>query len=170
MPDKRTRRTLLSRGAITVAGVVTLAGCLSEDDMSGGDSEMTTAEPTKSSTSTVASETPTADHTVIVAPNGNLVFEPAQLTLAPGEAVEWIWDTNLHSVTVDATPSGSVWSGTGESTHEEGFTHRHTFDVAGSYEYHCSPHQGSGMIGTLQVGNADTATSTPGRGGANNPY
>jgi plastocyanin len=140
------------------------------DDVQGDEGTITTAEPTSSPTPTAAPETPATDHTVIVAPGGSLVFEPAQLTVAPGETVTWMWDSGLHSVTVDSQPSESAWSGTGNSTHDEAFTHTHTFDIAGKYEYYCTPHQGSGMVGTIQVGDTDTPTSTPGGGDANSPY
>ena len=33
----------------------------------------------------------------------------------------------------------------------EGESYRHAFEVAGTYEYFCIPHEGSGMVGTVRV-------------------
>ncbi|MBX0287616.1 PKD domain-containing protein [Halomicroarcula sp. F28] len=90
-----------------------------------------------------------ADKTVTVAPDGNHEFSPADLTVEPGTTVTFTWDAGGHTVTVDSQPDDASWSGV-DSTQSEGHTLTHTFDVEGTYEYHCQPHQ-SHMQGTITV-------------------
>jgi len=158
------RRDFLRRTA--PFGLVALAGC------SGSGSDPTD-EPTATATATpTATESPTAtpdaDLIVEVGPGGDLVFDPATATVDVGATVAWVWRSANHSVTVEATPADADWSGTGTTLHDAGFVHEHTFDVAGVYDYYCDPHRGSGMEGTLTVGDAtptetatDTETETP---------
>ncbi|MFB6118810.1 plastocyanin/azurin family copper-binding protein [Halosegnis sp.] len=144
-------------------GAVALAGC------SGGgtDTETSTATPTETPTPTpTASPTPDADLTVIVGPDGNLVYDPEQATVDVGATVAWVWDSGGHSVTVESTPDGADWSGTGTTLHDAGYVHEHTFDTEGVYDYYCNPHRSAGMIGQLTVGDAtptptETETDTP---------
>ena len=80
--------------------------------------------------------------------NGNLVFEPAEVSIAAGESVHFI--NNMlppHNVVVEDHP---------ELSHEglamlpgEDFTI--DFPEAGDYTYWCAPHKGAGMIGTIHV-------------------
>ncbi len=93
---------------------------------------------------------PAADETVTVAPDGTHEFSPADLDIEPGETVAFEWDADGHTVTVDSQPDDADWSGV-DSTQSQGHTHTHTFDVAGTYEYYCRPHQ-SQMQGTITVG------------------
>jgi plastocyanin len=179
MNPEPTRRALLARSALTLAGVTALAGCTSD----GGDdgtpapteppTDETTATPTEAATSTDGGGS-SADHTVAVGPGGSLVFDPAELTVDPGATVEFTWESNFHTVTVESQPDGANWSGTGEETHDSGYTLTHTFEVAGTYEYYCQPHRSSGMEGTVVVGDGGgggDATTTGGSGGRNDgPY
>jgi len=179
MSRRPTRRALLARSALTLAGVTALAGCTS--DGGGEGTPASTEPPTDDATSTPA-ETgtttdgggSTADHTVVVGPGGSLVFDPAELTVDPGATVEFTWESNFHTVAVESQPDGANWSGTGTETHDSGYTHTHTFEVAGTYEYYCQPHRSSGMVGTVQVGEGGggggDATSSGGSGGGNDPY
>ena len=80
--------------------------------------------------------------------NGNLVFEPAEVSIAAGESVHFI--NNMlppHNVVVEDHP---------ELSHEalamlpgEDFTI--DFPEPGDYTYWCAPHKGAGMIGTVHV-------------------
>ncbi|WP_276273022.1 plastocyanin/azurin family copper-binding protein [Haloarcula litorea] len=122
----------------------------------------TTATETSTATATATdTETPTAtatatpagdpDQRVAVAPDG-FVFEPETFEIAVGDTVQWVWEGGGHNVEPTATPSGSDWRGTpGDDTYPEGYTHSHTFAVAGEYEYHCVPHQSLGMDGSFAV-------------------
>lgn len=161
---RHTRRAVLGAAAAMTTG---LAGCLGGggDGADGGGadsgSEPTpTATPEPTATATAAS-TVQADETVVVGPDGDLVFDPSELRIDVGTTVLWRWDSGGHTVTVESQPNGADWQGTGQQIQSAGFTHVHTFEVAGTYEYICVPHESAGMVGTVVVGEAETATPTP---------
>ena len=80
--------------------------------------------------------------------NGNLVFEPAEVSIAAGESVHFV--NNMlppHNVVVEDHP---------ELSHEGlAFAPGESFDIAfsepGDYTYWCAPHKGAGMIGHVYV-------------------
>jgi len=80
--------------------------------------------------------------------NGNLVFEPAEVSIAAGESVHFV--NNMlppHNVVVEDHP---------ELSHEGlAFAPGESFDIAfpdaGDYTFWCAPHKGAGMIGTVHV-------------------
>jgi plastocyanin len=172
---RHTRRAVLGSAAAMATG---LAGCTgSQDGGSGGDgsdggseptptgtSEPTptaTPEPTSTDTATPTPEaTAAADETVVVGPDGDLVFDPAELRVEVGATVLWRWDSGGHTVTVESQPDGADWRATGQETHESGHTHTHTFEVAGTHEYVCLPHESAGMVGSVTVGDAGTSGSS----------
>jgi plastocyanin len=168
-PDVRRRELLGTLPAAPLAGI---AGCLG-----GGDDEGTptpspepTATPDPTATSTdsptpgatdeptdtpTRTETPTAtataDLTVRVGPGGNLVFDPETFEVAAGDTVRWVWDSPGHNVSPGSQPDDADWPGDDESTYGSDHTDAYTFDVPGSYEYHCDPHQSAGMTGSFTV-------------------
>lgn len=152
MTELTSRRRLLALGGTALA--TTLAGCGGDggdggagggDGDDGGD-----ATPTATSTPTSGSDGGGTQE-ITVGPGGDLVFDPAEVTVPAGTTVEWIWESSFHTVTPQSQPEDADWSGTGTETHDEGYTHSHAFDVAGTYEYYCDPHRGQGMVGTLTV-------------------
>ena len=80
--------------------------------------------------------------------NGNLVFDPAEVTISAGESVHFV--NNMlppHNVIVEDRP---------DLGHEAlAMLPGEEFDVAfpevGDYTYWCGPHKGAGMIGTVHV-------------------
>ena len=80
--------------------------------------------------------------------NGNLVFEPTEVSIAAGESVHFV--NNMlppHNVVVEDHP---------ELSHEGlAFAPGESFDIAfsepGDYTYWCAPHKGAGMIGHVHV-------------------
>jgi|TARA_B100000073_G_C23429570_1_gene450649 plastocyanin len=80
--------------------------------------------------------------------DGNLVFEPAEVSISAGESVHFV--NNMlppHNVVVEDHP---------EISHEglammPGEEFDVTFSEAGDYTYWCGPHKGAGMIGTVHV-------------------
>ncbi|WP_049893557.1 plastocyanin/azurin family copper-binding protein [Halogranum rubrum] len=99
--------------------------------------------------------------TVAVGPGNSLVFEPAELAIAPGTTVEFVWESDGHNVVPESVPEGASWEGTGPESElfDTGHTYTHTFSTLGDYEYVCSPHATAGMVGTI------TVTENPGSGG-----
>ena len=85
---------------------------------------------------------------VIMGSNGNLVFDPAEITISAGDTVHF--ENNMlppHNIIVEGRPDlsrESLMFAPGESQDI-------TFADAGDCEYWCGPHKGAGMIGTVHV-------------------
>ena len=82
------------------------------------------------------------------------MFDPAELTIATGTTVNFVWESDLHNIVVDSQPEGAGWEGTEGgpgTTYDTGHTYSHTFETAGTYEYACEPHRAAGMLGTVVV-------------------
>ena len=87
--------------------------------------------------------------------SGDLYFEPAKVTIKPGDTVVWLqYDSdNEHNVVAypNLIPEGTqpfesqMMTRIGESWSM-------TFDTEGSYFYHCHPHEAAGMKGLIVVG------------------
>ena len=80
--------------------------------------------------------------------DGNLIFEPSDVTISAGESVHFV--NNMlppHNVIVEGRP---------DLAHESlamlpGEEFDITFNDPGDYTYWCAPHKGAGMIGTVHV-------------------
>lgn len=106
---------------------------------------------------------PSAD--VIAAPEGELRFEPEDLTVSVGETVRWGFAQAGHNVscrpghaeTVVLPDGADPFASYGPDDDpdvtdvQRGGTYQHTFDVAGSYTFVCIPHVDDGMVGTIEV-------------------
>jgi plastocyanin len=140
--SRRRARTFGRRGAIAAVAtgfLGSLAGCSLEPSFSDAD--------------------------VTAGPDGDAVFEPAELTVAAGDTVTWGFASAGHNVSCrpddservalpdDAEPFASY--GSEESPQgslvPRGETYEHTFDVSGEYVYVCIPHVSRGMVGTIHV-------------------
>ena len=94
-------------------------------------------------------------------------FDPERLRVDPGTTVRWVNDSEVgHTVTAyeEGIPERAGYFASGGFDSERaarndvregllaaGETYEHTFDVGGTYEYFCVPHEGSGMTGTVVV-------------------
>lgn len=125
------RRTVLkAAGGIAGAGMLGLAGCTSGGPGNGD------------------------ENTVTVGPNGDLSFDPKEITVETGTTVTWVWESDNHNVVVESQPDGANWEGTegGESDlYDEGHEYEFAFETTGAYEYFCAPHKSAGMVGTVVV-------------------
>ena len=85
---------------------------------------------------------------VTMGSNGNLVFEPAEISISAGDTVTFVNGMlPPHNVIVEDHPELShdgLLFAPGESFDV-------TFPEAGDYTYWCAPHKGAGMIGTAHV-------------------
>lgn len=97
----------------------------------------------------------------------NFTFTPKNLTINAGDMVNWTqMDAMMHTVTSDDGVSPGFDSGLLEMNE----TYVHTFDEAGEYPYHCTPHiLNPNMHGTITVLAASTnlpvvSLSSPGKG------
>ena len=80
--------------------------------------------------------------------DGNLVFDPSELTIAAGESV-----TITNG---DLPPHNFVVADHAELSHPDlafvgGESFTVTFDEPGDYEFQCEPHAGAGMKGVIHV-------------------
>jgi plastocyanin len=92
---------------------------------------------------------------------GMLAFEPAKLSVKPGDTIEWVNNkVPPHNVVFDAAknPSKSADLAKGLS-HKQllmspGQKQTTTIPAdapAGEYTFYCEPHRGAGMVGKLTV-------------------
>lgn len=104
----------------------------------------------------------TRQDTTVVTMTNSLDFEPAEVTIRPGETVVWKNTTVLvHTVTAipDSAanpehvhlPDGADPFASGRL--DPGATFQHTFTASGTYDYFCIPHEAAGMLGTVVVKN-----------------
>ena len=156
------RRHILKGGGVGLA--IGLAGCTGKLGTDGSEASHHTeggthedgghggaiGEPVKQAT--VAMNTAENSHH----------FTPHIIWVKPGGTVTWEVDSGSHTTTAyhpetdkplripdDATP----WdSGT---LSEKGATFEHSFETKGVYDYYCSPHEATGMIGSVIVGEPD---------------
>jgi plastocyanin len=84
--------------------------------------------------------------TVTVGPGGSLTYEPAELTIAPGTAVKFVWDSGGHNVNAKNGKWGHL------PLEDKGFSYTTPpFKQMGSQDYWCDPHKSAGMKGTITV-------------------
>lgn len=97
---------------------------------------------------------------------GMLVFDPAKLTIKPGDTVEWVNNkVPPHNVVFDGAKNPAKSTDLAKSlSHKQllmspGQKTTTTFpaDVApGEYTFYCEPHRGAGMIGRVIVESAES--------------
>ena len=91
--------------------------------------------------------------------NNCFCFQPASVTIHPGDTVRWTWSSTGHSSTSGnpGAPNG-LWD---SGILSQGAAFTHTFNTVGSFPYYCTPHGACcGMRGTVTVTNP-TPTPTP---------
>ncbi len=85
---------------------------------------------------------------------GELLFEPARIEIKSGDTVTWVQvdEFNEHNVVSypDGIPKGADLF-EGPLLNEVGQKYSVTFTKAGTYRYHCHPHEALGMRGEVIV-------------------
>jgi plastocyanin len=76
----------------------------------------------------------------------NFVFVPADINIAVGDTVEWQWIEGTHTTTSNSTSGQNVWDAPVDFSHQ---VFRFVITSPGIHNYHCTPHQSMGMIGTI---------------------
>lgn len=94
--------------------------------------------------------TASAQGTPVVEMHDNY-FDPVGLFVEPGTTVRFTVAAGSHSATADAkrTPSDAAPFDSGVI--DDG-GYEHTFEMAGTYDYYCIPHESMGMVGRIVVG------------------
>lgn len=98
-----------------------------------------------------------------------VAFEPATITVSAGDEVVWYNNSaRAHSITAyeDGIPTEAAYFATGGYDSEaaareawdgmngaitNGQRYAHTFEVPGTYNYFCIPHERAGMVGKVVV-------------------
>jgi plastocyanin len=99
-----------------------------------------------SSTEDGASSGATSANTVTLT---GTAFEPATITVKVGQTVTWKWATGTHDVKSGASCTADGTFSSGDPV--AGATFEQKFDTAGTFDYFCSVHCGSGMVGKVIV-------------------
>jgi len=99
---------------------------------------------------------------VAVGPNGQNVFEPAEVYVKPGDTVKWVWEGPGHNVHATEVPEEGGWDVQTEVTGPP-FDYSHTFEgPTGEYNYVCDPHASLGMEGVVIVNESGSAPAQEG--------
>ena len=74
-------------------------------------------------------------------------FAPNSLNVSIGDTVEWRWSSGIHTTTSTSIPGGATpWNSPLNSTTT---SFQYVVAMAGVYNYKCTPHELSGMIGSF---------------------
>lgn len=163
--DESRRRVLRRVGAVgAAAGLTGLAGCSGGGDDGNGDGGAT---DTPTVTTTRAPTTTAPDDGNLVEMTDTLKYVPETIEVGVGETVTWeTVGAVAHSVTAyaDRIPAEADYFASGgfdsqgaaseaypDGAVGQGETYEHTFDVPGTYEYYCIPHESGGMVGEVVV-------------------
>ncbi|NHX35756.1 MULTISPECIES: plastocyanin/azurin family copper-binding protein [Halolamina] len=189
--DALSRRSFLRAGTVGAATAATAGTAAAQEGTetatptgtsNGTATGTSTGNGTATGTSTGGGGGGGETHTVDM--TDDLVFDPDEITIAPGDTIVWEnVGTVGHSVTAyeDEIPEEAEYFASGGFDAEQpardaypeqgdipgGESYEHTFEVEGEYGYFCIPHEQVGMVGTVIV-SAD-AGGDGGGGGAAGP-
>lgn len=170
------RRVLEATGGTAVVGLAGCTGTDTQTDDGEPDSESTETEPSDDESEMdhdetddgddghdeeVGDPTDTATVTMSTTGDGNH-FDPHVVRVTVGGTVTFTNESGTHSSTAyhpendqpQLVPDGAAAWDSGLLS-EDGATFEHTFDTEGVYHYHCNPHETTGMIGSIIVGEPD---------------
>jgi plastocyanin len=159
------RRLIL--GVCVVLALLAGSRCNDDDTVTGpGPVPQATATPAPPGAPTatptppgVPTATPTALPSIAkivdVGPGGGNTFTDREsgnttTTIRPGDSVQWVWVSGVHSTTSGSCTGACQPDGTWDSGAGSGMTFTHTFMQAGTFPYFCTVH-GSMMQGTVVV-------------------
>ncbi len=162
--DALSRRTFLRAGT---AGTVTATAAGTATAQEGTETVTPAGNDTTTGTDTGGGgggggEIRTVDMT------DGLVFDPEEITVAAGDTVVWENVGSVgHSVTAyeaEIPEAADYWASGGFDNEDDaranypqrgdvpgGESYQHTFETTGTHGYFCIPHEGVGMVGTVEV-------------------
>jgi plastocyanin len=92
-----------------------------------------------------------------------LIFAPADITIAVGDTVNFVWSSGFHTVTNGTGANdGNVGSLFDASLDSLNPTFSHTFTSAGDVPYFCRPHEIFAMAGIVHVAGGSPVPMLPG--------
>jgi plastocyanin len=121
--------------------VILLAAIILASCASGGSGSSGTTATTAGTSTTTGGGTTTGDSATVQVIMNNRSYDPATVTVRPGDTVTWVnQDAPQHDVVAD---NGEFKS----DLFDKGGTFSFTFSKAGTYPYHCTIHPGmTGMV------------------------
>jgi plastocyanin len=166
----------VTRFAIALSAVL-LAACGGEKKTSTMDSASTAPTPKPAGASATASTSPdsaapitgqTVEVKMLQDAQGNYRFEPADITIKPGDGVKFVMVTGgtAHNIAFDpaqippqarAQLSANMQQQVSELSSPMMMNPNETYTISfgrmppGTYAYHCTPHLAMGMKGTITV-------------------
>jgi plastocyanin len=156
MASRRQKQEQLNLWRLTQAGASVLLLSACAGNTSAGNSPPGAGSGAATSVGAAATRT-----TITMVSEGDARrFEPAALTVTRGTTVTWQHVSGSgHTGTTDrskvkdgarvALPAGAAaWD---SGTLSDGRTFTYTFEVPGTYQYVCVPHEDRGMVGTIVV-------------------
>jgi plastocyanin len=78
----------------------------------------------------------------------NFAFDPADITIAVGDTVEWVWVNGMHTTTSEVTTGPDVWDALLDASNT---SFSIVITTEGEHPYHCTPHLTLGMVGTINA-------------------
>ena len=88
-----------------------------------------------------------------------MTWSPDVLTINVGDTVTWTNSSGTHNVNGTTATFSSNPESFGNSI-GTGWTYEHIFTIAGTYDFQCDVHVGSGMTGTITVQSGGTGINT----------
>jgi len=119
-------------------------------NLAAGQSATRSASVTAGQTTTVSWELSAAgggDEVRVITLSG-VSFTPSQLTIPVGTRVRWVAQDSGHTVTPNNAAQPGAWP---SQALDAGQSYEFTFATAGTFDYHCVPHQAMGMTGRIVV-------------------
>ncbi len=90
----------------------------------------------------------------------NFVFTPANLpNVFVGDTIRWVWVNGSHTTTSTTIPAGAATWNSPISFSVQVYEYKIT--IPGTYNYRCTPHFSSGMIGSFTATNPPSLSVTP---------
>ena len=90
---------------------------------------------------------------VTMGADGELLYAPEDLSVSVGDTVVWDNISGSHDVVFGTVPDGVDAEAISRTTvaTETGPAHSVSFEVPGTYKYHCTPHKELGMFASVTV-------------------
>jgi plastocyanin len=127
-------------GLFVIGGVAVFAFINSDDKSQNMTAGTTHSDSENRSKQTASSPQPASDEVKEGKVNidiSNFEFKPSSIKVKKGSTVTW---TNQDDTEHDVAPDSPSESFAGSELLAKGESYSYTFDAAGTYSYHCTPH------------------------------
>jgi|WetSurMetagenome_2_1015567.scaffolds.fasta_scaffold15356_4 plastocyanin len=79
----------------------------------------------------------------------NFSFGPDNLNASVGDTIKWVWVSGSHTTTSTTIPlAATSWD---ELITSSNTSYSYIITASGTYNYKCTPHEGMGMVGVINV-------------------